>query len=132
MSYPYNYYQVRDGHYDWLHQNETQTQYVFYLRDDAPFEKKSFGVVLTNLAEEHFDTVFDCAEAVYEALSGYIHHPDLDKVGKLVEYLTPYLYKDQLAKLLEEKSRLSGKLKDIEREICITMQNDVEYQKLIS
>ncbi len=114
----YNKYNVVDGHYDWLHPDELQTQYIFHLRDDAPFEKKSFGIVVTNLAEESFSSVYDCAVAVWEAVDEYVHHPDKDKVRKLVTYLEKYMYEDRLQELLTQRTNLLNQVERIDKSIA--------------
>ena len=127
MSNSYNRHVVQHGNYDWLHPNETQTQYIFYLRDDAPFERKSFGVVVTNLAED-FDTVYECAEALLGAVAEYGYHPDKAKVEKLVEYLYPYLFLDKLEALKEERSDLLLRVRNVDHAIASAESEQYEFQ----
>lgn len=126
MSNPYNRHVVQDGNYDWLHPNETQTQYIFHLRDDAPFEKKSFGVVVNNLAED-FDTVYECAEALLGEVEEYGYHPDKEKVKKLVAYLYEYMYLDRLATLEEDKRKILRDLDTVNERIEFVKSEMSEY-----
>lgn len=124
----YNKFKVRDGHYDWLAPSELQTQYIFFLRDDAPFTSKSFGVVVNNLAESEFDTVYDCAVALLGAVSEYIYHPDKGKVEKLVSYLEKYLYDDKLLQLFEERNNKLLEIEKLDRRIKY-IEQEMELEK---
>lgn len=124
----YNKFQVRDGHYNWLNTSELQTQYIFFLRDDAPFDSKSFGVVVNNLAESEFDTVYDCAAALLDAVSEYIYHPDKEKVEKLVSYLEKYLYDDKLSQLFDERNTKLAEIERIDKRIS-SIEREMELEK---
>lgn len=125
----YNHFQVRYGSYDWLHPDETQTQYIFYLRDDAPFDKKSFGVVVTNLAEDAFDTVYECAVALLDAVNEYVYHPDRGRVEQLVKYLGPYLYKDKLYSLFADRRLMLEEVERIDKRIA-SVEREMEFDKV--
>lgn len=116
MANKFNSYGIRRGSYYLGRPNETQVQVMFYLREDAPFQNTTIGIVVNDF-EDYGYNVYDAALALKEVVDDYIIHPEKDTVKKLVEYLEKYLYRDTLAKLESERDRLVARLSVVEKEI---------------
>ena len=116
MSNKFNSYRTRRGSYYLGRPDETQVQVIFYLRDDAPFQNTTVGIVVNDFEDYGYD-VYDAALALKEVVDDYIIHSEKETVKKLVEYLEKYTYRDSLAALESEKDRLVARLNAIEKEI---------------
>lgn len=119
MNKDYNQYRISVGNYDLAHPKDKQVQIIFYLKDDAPFERKTMGFVVWDDGdgEESFTSPYDAAIACKKYIDRRLYNPDKPKIAKLVEYLETTMYQDHLEELRNQKTKYEKILEKIEREI---------------
>lgn len=116
----YNMFSIRHGSYDFLHPDEEQTQVIFRLREDAPFEHKQFGIVVDGFDYdmEDFDTVWECAYELNKVVQHYLINSDKKIMDFLLPYLEKYRLQDKLAFLLDEQTQLLKRIREVEYRIA--------------
>ena len=94
----YVYIDMYEGHYDFLHPNETQYQYVFH---NLPDGLQSMYIVKKDVDCDD-DSVIDAAREIKVIIEKYLYNSDKEKIAKVVNWLEEH-EDEQYRILLEYK-----------------------------
>lgn len=119
---------TNEGRY-YLGRSETQIQYVFQFREDAPKDLRRDFLIDKEKDRGSQGSALEVAYELQEIIDSYWINTDQPRIKAVVEYLEKWEEKDTYDALILEKEKTANRILEIEKELSGYDADEMENWK---